>query len=321
MSASARPSRTRRALGLLAAAGAAAAALSGCGVGPGEEPESPVSLTVTRDFGARPMLAIDDAEVSGADTVMRVTQRNAKVTTRFGGDFVQGISGVSGGHRAGQPVDWFIYRDGILTDQGAGGLRVAGGDRIWWDHHEWGLTPDIPAVVGSFPAPFLHGGAGRTPVKVQCEQPRSPACEAVVARLEKLGVDATRGALQRSERDASLRILVGTWKGLRDGTPEARSLEQGPKSSGVFARFAGEGASLALLDPRGRVAKRLAADAGLVAATRQPGRPPVWFVTGTDAAGVAGAAAAFDEPVLRHHFAIATFHNLPLRVPQPAAAG
>lgn len=312
---------TRRAARLLAAAGTAAAGLGGCGLGPGEKPETAVSLTVTRDFGARPVLATDDATVSGADTVMRVTQRNAKVTTRFGGDFVQGISGVSGGRRDGQPVDWFIYLDGILTDQGAAGLRVAGGDRIWWDHHEWGLTSDVPAVVGSFPEPFLHGAGGSsTPVKVQCELPRSKACHAVAGRLERLGVDPSRGALRRSERDASLRILVGAWPRLRDGTPEARSIEQGPKSSGVFARFGDDGASLSLMDPRGRSAKRLTAGAGLVAATRQPGRPPVWFVTGTDAAGVTAAARAFDEPVLRNHFAIAMFRDLLLRVPQPAAA-
>ena len=312
--------RTRRAAGLLAVA-TAAAALAGCGVGPGEEPDRPVGLTATRDFGARTVLAIADAKVSGSDTAMRVTQRNAKVTTRFGGDFVHGISGIAGGRRDGQPVDWFIYLDGILTDQGAGGLRVVGGERIWWDHHEWGLTPDIPAVVGSFPEPFLHGAGGRTPVKVQCERPQEAACDTVISRLEGLGVDAARGPLRRTERDASLRILVGTWNGLRDGTPEARSLEQGPKSSGVFARFGDEGTALSLLDPRGRVARRLSAGAGLVAATRQPGRPPVWFVTGTDAAGLADAAEVFDEPGLRNHFAVATSDDHPLRVPQPSAGG
>ena len=314
----------RRRLGLLAAAAAAAtgaAALGGCGIGPGEEPASPVSLTVTRDFGARPLLAVADAKVSGADTVMRVTQRNAKVSTRFGGDFVQAIAGVSGGRRGGRPVDWFIYLDGILTEQGAGGLRVDGGERIWWDHHEWSLTPDVPAVVGAFPEPFRHGASERRPVKVQCELPRSAACDAVVRRLERLRVEATRGGLQRSQRDASLRIIVGAWKALRDGTPEARSIERGPRSSGVFARFAERGARLALLDPRGEAVKRFGGGAGLVAATRQPGRPAVWFVTGTDVEGVAAAAEAFDEPVLRNHFAIATFHNLPLRVPQPSADG
>lgn len=315
---------TRRALGRRAAAGAAAGlalALAGCGIGPGEEPESPVSLTVTRDFGARTVLHKRDAAVSGADTVMRVTQRNAKVTTRFGGDFVHAIAGLSGGQAGGRPVDWFIYVNGILTDKGAGGLRAGAGDRIWWDHHEWGLTPDVPAVVGAFPEPFLHGASGRTPVKVQCEQPQAPPCDAVVAQLRAAGVSTGRSGLRRSDRDASLRIVVATWKALRDNTPEARSIEQGPKSSGVFARFGDAGTRLTLLDSRGTVVKRLAGGSGLVAATRQPGRPPVWFVTGTDAAGVAAAAGAFEEPVLRNHFALAVSRGVPLRVPLPVEDG
>jgi len=317
MSGRARPGARGR-LPVAVAVAAAAVGLGGCGVGPGEEPSTPVSLTVTQDFGARAIVRQPDAEVSGADTIMRVTQRNAKVATRFGGDFVQAIGGVSGGRRGGRPYDWFIYLDGLLTSQGAGGLRVTGGERIWWDHHDWGLTPDVPAVVGSFPEPFRHG-AGDRPVKLQCEPAQRAACDTVSARLERAGVEAERGPLRRGERDRSARIVVGAWPALRDGTPEARSVDRGPKSSGVFARFGEGGASLTLLDPRGGVAKRLGGDAGLVAATRQPGRPPVWFVTGTDAAGVAAAAEAFDEPVLRNHFAVATSDNLPLGVPLPAA--
>jgi hypothetical protein len=313
--------RTRRRLAALGAAGLfATGALAGCGVGPGASPSSPVSLTVTRDFGGRAVLRRPDAKVSGADTVMRVTQRNAKVATRFGGDFVQAIDGVSGARRGGRPYDWFIYLDGILTSKGAGSLRVTGGERIWWDHHDWGLTPDVPAVVGSFPEPFRHA-AGGTPVKLQCDPAQRAACDRVAARLKGSGVRAHRGALVRSDRDRSPRIVVGAWPALRDGTPEARSIDRGPKSSGVFARFGDDGKSLSLLDPRGRVARRLAADAGLVAATRQPGRPPVWFVTGTDAGGVAAAADAFDEPVLRHRFAVATSHELVLGVPLAAAGG
>ncbi|HEV2774008.1 MAG TPA: DUF4430 domain-containing protein [Solirubrobacteraceae bacterium] len=293
--------------------------LGGCGLGPGETPESPVSLTVTRDFGARTMLHEEDAEVAGADTIMRVTQRNAKVTTRFGGDFVHAIAGISGGRAAGQPVDWFIYLNGILTDKGAGGLRVSGGDRIWWDHHEWGLTPDVPAVVGSFPEPFLRGRGGNGPVNVRCALPRAPACAAVARALDQHGVAIRRSGLRRSEQDGSPRILVGAWKALRDGSPEARSIDQGPKSSGVFARFGDEGARLDILDGRGAVAQRLSGEAGLVAATRRPGGPPVWFVTGTDEPGVRGASRMFDERTLRNRFAVATSADSPLSVPLPGA--
>lgn len=303
----------------LAAAGAAAA-LGGCGVGPGDAPDRPVSLTVTRDFGTRTVLQKAAAEVSGADTIMRVTQRNAKVTTRFGGEFVHAIAGIAGGQTAGRPVDWFMYVNGILTDKGAGALRVSGGDRIWWDHHEWGLTPYTWAVVGAFPEPFLRGdGGGKGPVKLQCELPRSAPCDSVARELDEHGVATRRSGLRRAGRDGAPRILVGTWRALRDGTPEARSIEQGPKSSGVFARFADDGARLDVLDGRGAVAQRLTADAGLIAATRRPGRPPVWFVTGTDARAVATASRAFDERTLRNRFALATAGGARRSVPLIAA--
>jgi hypothetical protein len=43
----------------------------------------------------------------------------------------------------------------------------------------------------------------------------------------------------------------------------------------------------------------------------------VWFVTGTDGAGVAAAARALDESVLSDRFALAISDDLPVAVPQP----
>jgi len=48
-----------------------------------------------------------------------------------------------------------------------------------------------------------------------------------------------------------------------------------------------------------------------------PERRPVWFVTGTDAAGVQAAARAFDESVLADRFALAISRDLPVAVPLP----
>ncbi|MCA1679114.1 MAG: DUF4430 domain-containing protein, partial [Actinobacteria bacterium] len=160
--------RSRRLLVVLCVA----AAVGGCGLGPGSAPENGVRLTATRDFGRRPLLDVEPARVAGADTVMRVLRRNANVRTRFGGDFVDAIDGVAGGRRKGRPVDWFLYVNGIRSDKGAAAVEVHGGDRLWWDHHDWGLGRDIPAVVGSFPEPFVHGSSGkRLPVRVECDDP------------------------------------------------------------------------------------------------------------------------------------------------------
>jgi len=295
----------------------AAVVLGGCGVGPGKGADGDVRLTVTRDFGAREVVAVDKAQTEGSDTVMRVLQRNVdNVATRFGGGFVHEINGVAGGRRDGRRVDWFIYVNGIQSDEGATGLDVHGGDRIWWDHHDWGATPDIPAVVGSFPEPFLHGSEGRRlPVRVECSAPESPPCDAVAGKLTKLGIVAGRSNLARSPGDETLRVLVGPWNRLRARDIEADNIDSGPRSSGVFARFAGSGERLVVLDERGRAARTLGAGTGLVAATKAEERQPVWYITGTDDAGVASAARAFDESVLSDRFALAISDDLPVRVP------
>ena len=42
-----------------------------------------------------------------------------------------------------------------------------------------------------------------------------------------------------------------------------------------------------------------------MAATAVGVQPPVWAITGTDGAGVAAAASAFNEKRLRNHYAVA----------------
>ena len=72
-----------------------------------------------------------------------------------------------------------------------------------------------------------------------------------------------------------------------------------------------------MLDARGRAARTLGAGSGLIAATRAEERQPVWFVTGTDDAGVASAARALDEGALSDRFALAISDDLPVAVPAP----
>ncbi len=310
-----RPSRAR-AVAPFALLCAAALAVGGCGLGAGSTPNEPVALSVTRDFGAASLVQTPGARVSGADTVMRVLRRNAKVTTRFGGEFVQSIDGLSGGRSDGRPTDWFVYLNGILTDKGAGAIDVHGGDRIWWDHHDWGVTPDIRAVVGAYPEPFVHGFDGkRLPVRVECVDPVANVCTVVADKLIALGVPIGRSNISRSAADESLRILVGPWKMLRGRDAESDAIDSGPKASGVFARFDGAGDALTVLDARGQAARILTAGTGLIAATRSKDRQPVWFVTGTDDAGVGAAARALDEGALKDRFALAISNDLPVALP------
>ena len=243
---------------------------------------------------------------------MRMLERHFSVATRYGGGFVESIDGLSG---SSSRLDWFYYVNGVEAPMGAAGTAVHRGDRIWWDLHDWSATDSIPAVVGSFPEPFEHGTGGRRlPVELECANDVTRACSRVSRELSHLGVPFASQLLGAGSGTDSLVVVVGTW---HDLAPEvvAELVDQGPKGSGVYARFTGGGSSLALLDPRGSVVRTLTGNAGLVAATSQGSAPPTWLVTGTDVAGVDGAAAALTPSSLHDHFALALKDSTPLPVP------
>src|SRR5947207_13335728 len=131
-------------------------AVAGCGVGAGRAP-SGVQLTITRDFGAVALGAWSAPRERGEETVMSLLLRNARVTTRYGGGFVQSIDGAAGGSAAGRPIDWFYYVNGNEAPQGAASTRVGGGDRSWWERRDWRQTEHLPTVLGSIREPCLHG--------------------------------------------------------------------------------------------------------------------------------------------------------------------
>ncbi len=95
----------------------AALATAGCGLGAGAGVGT-VELTVTRDFGAVPVLQ-RSPEADESDTVMRVLEGSAEISTRYGGGFVQSIDGVEEAERDGHPHDWFFYVNGVESPIGA----------------------------------------------------------------------------------------------------------------------------------------------------------------------------------------------------------
>jgi Domain of unknown function (DUF4430) len=296
----------------------AAALLCACGAGPGASPAG-TRLTLTQDFGARAQREVVAPKVSGQETVMRLLQRNAKVTTRFGGNFVQSIDGVAGGRRAGRPLDWFYYVNGVEASEGAAAVRLHPGDRVWWDRHDWGAAMRVPAVVGSFPEPFVHGiGGKRLPVRVECADPAATACDQVADRLTAFDVPVAKGGLRTAQTEQTLRVLVGPWPAARDDLA-LRQVEGGPARSGVYARPSADGRRIEALDPRARRTRVLGPGTGLIVAARAADAPPVWAVTGTDAAGVAAAARAFTERALARRFAVAVVRGRPVALPEAPA--
>jgi Domain of unknown function (DUF4430) len=289
----------------------AALAAAGCGLGAGGSVGT-VELSVTREFGTVPVLQ-SSLEATESDTVMRVLEGSAEITTRYGGGFVQSIEGVAEAERGGHPYDWFFYVDGVESQVGAAEYELEGGERVWWDYRNWSTANHIAAAVGSWPAPFSDGiGGRRYPVALECRG-GGAACGTARRALQREGVEVARGAPEKA-----IRILVGPWQQVRkDAT--ARQLDAGPAESGIFADFepgprpadAAQGPSVfgpyevAALSEGSGGARRLGPEAGLVAATSRYGGLPVWLVTGGTAAAVRAAAAALDAEHLRHHYAVA----------------
>lgn len=273
----------------------AVAALGGCGSSSSNGAPEEIALTVTRDFGAMTVADLRRQPVPAPPALARILARYGQPRERES-----------------------LFVNGIAAEAPPRRLALHGGDRVWLDQHAPTVAPRISAAIGSFPEPFLHGvGGKRLPVRVECDDPRSGPCVAVAEKLVSLGVVAGRSAISRSAADDTLRVLVGPWMRLRGGDIEADTLDAGPRSSGVFARFDASAQRLVVLDTAGRPARTLGAATGFVAATAEPDRRPVWFVTGTDAAGVEAAARAFDESVLADRFALAISRDLPVAVPLP----
>jgi len=309
----------RRAALMSTLAALAALALGACGVGAGESEREGATLTITRDLGARVLLRREATEVPGGETVMRFLQRNADVKTGYGGRFVDAIESLRSGRARGEQRDWFYYVNGIEASEGAADRDLAGGDRVWWDYRDWSAAMRVPAVVGSFPEPFLSGAEGkRYPVRIDCAPGADGQCGDVAEALDRVGVDASIAGLGTPVGDELLRVLVGRWDEVRDDNA-AGQIEEGPRESGVFARVhrGDDGFQIDVLDRRGRVVETLGPGSGIVAATRFEEQQPTWAVSGTDDAGLARAVRLLTASALRNRFAVAADGSGPRRLPAP----
>jgi hypothetical protein len=283
---------------------------AGCGLGSGPS-VGDVQITVTRDYGSNVLLRRSERDAPESETAMRVLDRSADISTRYGGRFVQSIDGLAGASEASRRFDWFFYVDGVESSVGAADYSLHGGYRVWWDYRDWTAAMRVPAVVGSYPEPFLHGYEGkRHPVQVRCLG-GGPACGLARARLRDADADGGKSS------GDPIRVLVGPWKRVRSDAA-ARLIERGPADSGVFAEFARAGGAWELqpLDVAGQAAGA-PRRAGLVAATRDGDNSPTWVVTGSDAAASAAAARLLDAGDLRDRYAVATRGGHPMPLPVP----
>lgn len=123
--------------------------LAGCG-GSGRG-HGTATLWVTRDRGAHVIFA--GAVPAGSDGI-RTLEAKLKVTTRYGGRYLQSVNGIAGSLT--QQRDWFFYVNGVEGEQSAADVRLRAGDVLWWDYRHWsGATMSIPVVAGAYPHPFV----------------------------------------------------------------------------------------------------------------------------------------------------------------------
>jgi hypothetical protein len=294
------------------------AAAAGCGFGAGEERGGdPVELRVTRNFGHEQLGAARIESVREDETVMRMLRSEFEIDTRFGGRFVQTIDGLEGAGAGGER-DWFYWVNGVEASVGAAEFELSPGDRVQWDWRDWGAAMRVPAIVGAFPEPFVHGVEGkRRPVRVECEDADSEVCRDARAALDEAGASASGASLGAPGTETITRLAVARWPQVRI-VRGASGLEDGPETTGVFARFDREEPSIELLDERGEVARtvRPGDGVGIVLAMRPLEEELVWLATGLDQKGVAAAVGALDEDELRDAFAVAvdgrTVQKLPV---------
>lgn len=289
-----------------AAAMLIATAVSGCGLGAGEGAGGEAAIKVTRDYGQRVLLEEPVIDPAPSDTVIRVLDEIAEIETRFSGGFVQAIEGVEAGREGGRSFDWFFYVNGIESPVGAAEVEIFPGDRVWWDFRDWTDAMAVPAVVGDYPEPFLHGSEGRAfPVRVDCLG-ESADCSKVLELLGDQGVPANLAFDRARIGSESIRVVVGPWSEVAEDTA-AGLLDDGPSGSGVFAGFeqTAEGTELVGLDVQAEVAERFGAGTGLIAAVRLPDQQPTWLLTGVDQEGVERAVAGLDPEVLEDNYAVA----------------
>ena len=164
---------------------------------------------------------------------MRVLERNAEITTRYGGGFVQSIDGLEGDERRRR-----LPRLVLLRQRG----RVDGRRRRLLAARRRGDLVGLPRLVGG------DAGAGRGrllaaavrrrlrrasahPVAVECRGGGAACARSRGSGCGGAGVDARRRAA-----DGAIRVLVGPWARLR-ADPAAAQIEAGPQASGVFADF------------------------------------------------------------------------------------
>ena len=257
---------------------------------------SSVRIIVTRGFG-EPAILEKTVAIGEDTTALDGLQMVASVETKYGGGFVSSIEGISSQYEGANKTkeDWLFYINGISLSIGAGGYILRDGDSEHWDYHDWSFRQFIPAIIGDFPEPFVHGIRGVVhPTVVAYQSGWEEAARQIADRLRGLGVpDVTCRSfneLSAGDKESSNLVLVGT----SDFAP-VEELNEPWNRLGFFCHF--EDGALVVFDSAGKLVNGYGAGTGLIQATQSiwnpngigAGENVVWLVSGLDESGVKAA--------------------------------
>lgn len=298
------PAPLRRPIVLVSLACAAALTLSACGSGPRKTSATTVDAIIL-DRGV-----LVGAKGDRAPGVRALNARTPKVISRFQSDLRSSLFG-DGGETKLEP-----YLNGVqplevakLPEKDGDPDIAYPGDRIGWlvrDVSDPALTPS--AVVGLFPGPFSTRFTKRrrlTPVRIQCADVKSAACDATEQAFVKLGLHAATSNLQDTSGLDVIRVYVGRWDALRGAFDRGRltpamGVESEPERNGFGLQITPDGKQVRIAAKFGEAASTapLGAGTGVIFAIRDTADAPAWVITGTDDAGAANAVGSLDQAEL-----------------------
>lgn len=264
-----------------------------------------VKVVVTSDFG-KVILLEKTVEIGENTTALDALRQVGEVETKYGGGFVRAINGISSEYEGVNRTrkDWLFYINGISANIGADDYILRDGDIEHWEFRDWSFRQFVPAIIGDFPEPFLHGYGGVAyPTIIAYQDDWEEDAKRIADRLSQLGVESTYtesiNTLLVNEKESCNLILLGTI----DCQP-MEELNRIWDRLGFYVHFQDD--SLKVFTLEGDLAAEYAAEAGFIQATQSPWNPKgigvcqnvVWMVSGLDETGVKNAV---DTLVNRHN--------------------
>ncbi|MDY6959154.1 MAG: DUF4430 domain-containing protein [Halobacteriota archaeon] len=283
-------------------------ATCGCVDGP---VETTPTIIVTRDFGRE---TIFQGSANGSDALEALKE---VLRVDEDGGFINGIGDIRSEFPSNKN-DWFFYVNGISSNVGAGDYTIHDGDILRFDFHDWDRYLRIPALIGDFPEPFVHGyGGSRQETLIVYDQGFFNIASPLKDELEEMGASVQlREDLPEEEKEKYNLIVIG-----RPEFKYITELNDMYDKLGLFVYF--EEDEMVLLDSNGDVSNRYGSGA-VIQATQNPWNPKgtnacenvVWMVCGSEEdvrEGIHILSSKRDK--IQHSFAVIVVGDDIIKVP------